>query len=177
MEDQVKSPQAHSSQKHGHLPSPDSGSVGCKCKDLHVEDSSAVDTTLPISSSMFDTFHSPMGSFSDMIEPLPPSITSTPLGQASHRHGHTISSDSRHSPTLLFVSSSFNLPSCPAVRLGCLTPLVPSIAGSHHILSTWPTNFFPSGPSTSWLTIDQANNIFGLASECQALGVRLAKDF
>ena len=61
--------------------------------------------------------------------------------------------------------------------LGSLTPSVPSIAGSHHVLSTWPTNLFPSGPSTPWLNIDQANSIFGLASECQALGVRLAKDF
>ena len=61
--------------------------------------------------------------------------------------------------------------------LGSLTPLVQSITGSHHVSSTWPPNLFPSGPSTPWLTIDQANNIFGLASKCQALGVRLAKDF
>ena len=44
-------------------------------------------------------------------------------------------------------------------------------------MSTWPPNLFPSRPSTLWLTIDQANNIFDLASECQVLGVRLAKDF
>ena len=61
--------------------------------------------------------------------------------------------------------------------LGSLTPLVPSIAGSHHISSTWPPNSFPSRPSTPWLTTDQANSIFSLASECQALGVKLAKDF
>ena len=88
-----------------------------------------------------------------------------------------ISSDSRHSSALLFASSSFNLPSYPAVGLGSLTPLVPSIAGSHHVSSTWPPNLFPSRPSTLWLTIDQAKNIFGLASECQMLSVRLAKDF
>ena len=126
---------------------------------------------------MLDTFHSPMGSFSNVIEPLPPSITSTPLGQAGPRHGQMTSADSRHSSALLFTSSSFNLPGYPAIRLGSLTPSVPSIAGSHHVSSTWPPNLFPSGPSTPWLTIDQANNIFGLASECQALGVRLAKDF
>ena len=112
-----------------------------------------------------------------MIELLPPSITSTPLGQASPRHGWMTSSDSRHSSASLFTSSSFNLPSYPAVGLGSLNPSVPIITGSHHVSSTWPPNLFPSGPSTLRLTIDQANNIFGLASECQALGVRLAKDF
>ena len=136
-----------------------------------------MDTTLPIGSSILDTFHSPMGSLSDMVEALPPSITSTPLGQAGPRHGQTTSSDSRHSLASLFASSSFNLPGFPSVGLGSLTPSVPSISGSHHISSTWPPNLLPSGPSTPWLTIDQANSIFGLASECQALGVRLAKDF
>ena len=87
------------------------------------------------------------------------------------------SSDSRHSLALLFASSSFNLPGYPSVGLGSLTPSVPSIAGSHHISSTWPPNLFPSGPSTLQLTIDQVSSIFGLVSECQALGVRLAKDF
>ena len=136
-----------------------------------------VDTTLPISSSILDTFRSPTGSFSDVIELLPPSITSTPLGQAGPRHGWMTSSDSRHSSASLFASSSFNLHGYPSMGLGSLTPLVPSIAGSHHVSSTWSPNLFPSGPSTPRLTIDQANNIFGLASECQALGIRLAKDF
>ena len=121
-----------------------------------------VNTTLPISSSMFDAFCSLMGSFSDMIEPLPPSTTSTPMGQASFRHGRTTSADSRHSSALLFASSSFNLPGYPAIGLGSLTPLVPSITGSHHISSTWPLNLFPSEPSTLQLTIDQANNISAL---------------
>ena len=124
-----------------------------------------------------DTFRSPMGSLSEVIEPLPPSITSTPLGKAGPREGRTNSSDSRYSSALLFASLSFNLPSFPSVGLGSLTPLVPSIAGSHHISSTWPLNSFPSGPSTSWLTTDQANSVFSLASECQALGIKLAKDF
>ena len=61
--------------------------------------------------------------------------------------------------------------------LGSLTPLVPSNASSHHVSSTWPPNLFPSGPSTLWLTIDQANSIFSLVSECQALSIRLAKGF
>ena len=87
------------------------------------------------------------------------------------------SSDSRHSSASLFASLSFSLPGYPSVGLGSLTPSVPSIAGSQHISSTWPPNLVSSGPSTPWLTIDQANSIFGLASECQVLSVRLAKDF
>ena len=118
-----------------------------------------------------------MGSFSDVVEPLPPSITSIPLGEASPRHGRMTSSDSRHSSASLFASLSFNLPGYPSVGFGSLIPSVPSIAGSHHILSTWPPNLFPSGASTPHLTIDQANSIFGLASKCQVLGVRLTKDF
>ena len=136
-----------------------------------------VNTTLPISSSMFDAFCSPTGSFSDVIELLPPSITSTPLDQASPRHGHMTSADSRQSSASLFTSSNFNLPGYPAIGLGSLTPFVPSIAGSHHMSSTWPPNLFPSRPSTPWLTIDQANSIFSLASECQALSIKLAKEF
>ena len=136
-----------------------------------------VDTTFPIGSSTMDTFRSPMGSLSKVIEPLAPSITSTPLGKAGPREGQTTSSDSRHSSALLFATSSFNLPSFPSMGLGSLTPLVPSIVGSHHISSTWPPNSFLSGPSTPQLTIDQADNIFSLVSEYQALGVRLAKDF
>ena len=140
-------------------------------------DSSMVNTTLPIGSSILDTFCSLTGSLSDVIEPLAPSITSNPLGKAGPREGRMTSSDSRHSLALLFASSSFNLPSYPSVGLGSLTPSVPSIAGSHQVSSTWPPNLLPFRPSTPWLNIDQANSIFGLASECQALGVRLAKDF
>ena len=173
----MKSPKSHSSHKHGHSPSPASGSAGNKRRDFHRKDSSVVNTTLPISSSMFDTFRSPMGSFSNVIEPLPPSITSTPLGQAGPRHGRMTSADSKHSSALLFMSPNFNLPGYSAIRLGSLTPSVPSITSSHHVSSTWPPNLFPSRPTTPWLTIDQANDIFGLAFECQALGIRLAKDF
>ena len=152
---QVKSPQAHSSQKCGHSPSPTTGSAGYKQRDLHEVDSSTVDTTLPISSSTMDTFRSPMGSLSEVIEPLAPSITSTPLGEAGPREGQMISSDRRDSSALLFTSSSFNLPHFLSMGLGSLTPSVPSIAGSHHISSTWPPNSFPSRPSTPRLTIDQ----------------------
>ena len=101
----------------------------------------------------------------------------TPLGQAGPRHGRTTSADSRHWTASLFTSPNFNLPGYPAVGLGSLAPSVPSIAGSHHVSSTWPPSLFPSRPSTPRLTIDQANSIFSLASECQVLGVRLAKEF
>ena len=73
--------------------------------------------------------------------------------------------------------SSFNFPGYPSIGLRSLTPSVPSIAGSHHASSTWPPGLFPSGPLTPRLTIDQANSIFGLASECQVLGLKLAKEF
>ena len=112
-----------------------------------------------------------------MIELLPPSITLTLLGQAGPRHGCTTSADSRHLTALLFMSLNFNLPSYPSIQLRSLTHSVPSIAGSHHVSSTWPPSLFPSRPLTPWLTIDQANSIFSLASKCQALGVRLAKGF
>ena len=45
------------------------------------------------------------------------------------------------------------------------------------MLSTWPTSVFTSGPSFPHLTIDQANSLFKLAAECQALGVKPAKKF
>ena len=86
-DDQVKSPHACSSCKHGHSPSPTSGSAGCKQRDPHGVDSSTADITLPIGSSTSDTFCSLTGSLSDMIELLAPCITSTPLGKAGPREG------------------------------------------------------------------------------------------
>ena len=49
--------------------------------------------------------------------------------------------------------------------------------GSHHVSSTWPSGMFTSGPSSPHLTISQANSLFKLATECQALSVKLAKQF
>ena len=170
----AKSPQAHSSQKHGHLPSPTTESAESKRRGLGGMASGTVDTTLPLGSS---TFLSLTGSLSKVVEPLAPSITSTPLGKAGHREGRTVSSDSRLSSTTLFASSSFNIPGLPSMGFGSLTPSVPSVTSSHHIFSTWTPNSFPSSQSALRLTIDQATSLFGLASECQALGVRLAKDF
>ena len=100
----VKSLQACSFRKHGHSPSPTTESAESKQRGLSRIASGTVDTTLPLSSS---TFLSPTGSLSKVVEPLAPSITSTPLGKAGHREGRTVSSDSRLSSTSLFASSSF----------------------------------------------------------------------
>ena len=73
---QEKSPKACSSHKWGHLPSPTARSTRGKQRELHMEDPGAVDTTLPISSSMFDGFCSLTGFFSD-IDSLGPSQSET----------------------------------------------------------------------------------------------------
>ena len=77
----------------------------------------------------------------------------------------------------IYTSQNFNLPGYPAAGPSNLTPTVPSLAGSHHMSSTWPPGMFTSGPSSPHLTIDQANSAFKLAAECQALSVKLAKEF
>ena len=69
---QEKSPNARSSCKRGHSPSPATGSVRCEWRDVCMEDSHTLNTTLPVSSSTFDGFHSPTGSYSNVTEPLPP---------------------------------------------------------------------------------------------------------
>ena len=88
-----------------------------------------------------------------------------------------MSNESRHSLASIYTSPGFNLPGYPAAGPSNLTPTVPSLAGSHHVSSTWPTSVFTSRPSSPHLTIDQANSIFKLAAECQTLGVKLAKQF
>ena len=50
-----------------------------------------------------------------------------------------------------------------------------SLVPSTYQVPGLPTYF--SIPSTLQLTLDQANSIFGLASKCQVLSIRLAKDF
>ena len=175
--EQEKSPRARSSCKCGCSPSPSAESVRCKWKDVHMEDTRTLNSTLPISPSAFDGLSSPMGSHSDVTKILPPSITLTPLGLGSPRQWRTTSDESRHSLASIYTSPGFNLPGYPAAGPGNLTPTVPSLAGSHYVSSTWPTGMFTSGPSSSHLTIDQANSIFKLAAECQVLGINLAKQF
>ena len=174
---QEKSLKACSSCKHGCSPSPAAESVGCKWKDVHMEDSHTLNTTLPISSSMFDGLRSPTGSYSDVTELLPPSITLTPFGLAGPRCWQTTSAESRQSMASLYTNLNFHFHRYPAVRPGNLTHSIPSTAGSHHVLSTWPLGMFTPGPSTPRLTIDQANCIFNHVAKCQALGIKLAKEF
>ena len=88
-----------------------------------------------------------------------------------------MSEESRHSLASLYTSPGFNLPGHPVAGPGNLTPNVPSLTGSHHMSSTWPAGMFTSGPSSPDLTIDQANSLYKLATECQALGIKLAKQF
>ena len=56
-------------------------------------------------------------------------------------------------------------------------PSIPSLAGTHHVSSTWLTSLFASGPSSPHLTIDQANSLYKLAAECQVLSIKLVKKF
>ena len=76
--DQEKSPRSYSSHKHDCSPSPSAKSVGCKWKGVCTEDTCTLNSTLPVSSSAFDGFHSTMGSLSDVTKLQPPSIISTP---------------------------------------------------------------------------------------------------
>ena len=109
---QEKSPKAHSSHKCGCSPSLSAKSVGCKQKDVCTEDTHTLNSTLPISSSAFDSLCSPKGSPSDVTELLPPSITSTPLGLGSPRQWQTTSDESRHSLASIYTSPGFNLSGC-----------------------------------------------------------------
>ena len=165
---QKKSPKARSSRKHGHSPSPTAKSVGHKWKDVYMEDSHTLNSTLPVSSSMFDSLHSPTGSHSNVTDLLLPSITLTPLGLAGPRQWRTMSDESRQSLASIYTSPNFNIPGYPAVGPGNLTPTVPSIAGSHHMLSTWPPGVFTSRSSSPRLTIDQAFSNWQLNVRCSA---------
>ena len=175
LKEQDKSPRSHSSCKHGRSPSPSAKSDGRKQKEAHTKDTHELNSTLPISSSEFDGFCRPTGSHSEATELLPPSITLTPLGLCTPRQWQSTSKESRHSLALLYTSPGFNLPGQPAAGSSNLTPSNPSLTGSHLMSSTWPTGIFTSGPPSPHLTIDQANSLYKLATECQALGVKLAK--
>ena len=177
LKEQDKSPKSCSSHKCSHSPSLFAESAGCKWKEARTEDTRELNSTLPISSSVFDGFCSPTGSHSEATELHPPSITLTPLGLGTPRQWQSTSEESRHSLASLYTSPGFNLPGHPVAGPSNLTPSIPSLAGSLHVSSTWPTGLLASGPSSPHLTIDQANSLYKLATECQALGVKLAKKF
>ena len=99
------------------------------------------------------------------------------MGLGAPQQWQSTSKESRHSLASLYTSPGFNLPGQPVAGLGNLMPSIPSLAGSHQVSSTWPTSVFTPGPSSPHLTIDQANSLYKLAAECQALGVKLTKKF
>ena len=134
--EQEKFPRAHSSHKCGRSPFPSAKSVRHKWKDVCTEDTCTLNSTLPISSSGFDSLRSPMGSHRNVTELLPSSITLTPLGLGGPRQWRTTSDKSRHSLASIYTSPGFNLPGYPAAGPGNLTSTVPSPAGSHHVSST-----------------------------------------
>ena len=175
--EQDKSPRSHSSHKYGRSPSLSAKSHGRKQKEAHTEDIHELNSTLPVSSSGFDGFHSLTGSHSKATELHPPSITLTPLDLSTPRQWRSTSKESRHSLASLYTSLGFNLPGQLAAGPGNLTPSIPNLTGSHHRSSTWPASIFTSGPPSPHLTINQANSLYKLATECQTLGVKLAKKF
>ena len=118
-----------------------------------------------------------MGSHSSVTKLQPPSITLTPLGLGAPRQWRSTSEESRHSLASLYTSPGFNFPGHLVAGPGNLMPNVPSLLGSHHVSSTWSASVFTSGPSSPHLTIDQANSLFKLSTECQVLGIKLAKQF
>ena len=169
LNEQDKSPRSHGSCKHGHFPSLSSESVRCKWKEVHTEDTRALNSTLPISSSGFDSFCSPMGSHSNVTKLQSPSITLTPLGLGTPRQWRSTSEESKHLLGSLYTSPGFNFPEHPVAGPRNLTPSIPSLTGSHHMSSCWPTSVFTSGPSSPQLSINQAKSLFKLAAECQAV--------
>ena len=175
--EQDKSPKSHGSPKCGRSPTLPAESDGCKQKEAHTGDTCKLNSTLPISSSGFDGFRSPMGSHSEATELQPPSITSTPLGLGALQQWQSISKESQCSLASLYTSPAFNLPGQPVAGLGNLKPNVPSITGSHQVSSTWPAGILTPGLPSPNLTIDQATSMYKPATKCQALGVKLAKKF
>ena len=118
-----------------------------------------------------------MGSHSEATELQPSSITLTPLGLRTQRQWRSISEESQCSLASLYTSPGFNLPEQLVAGLRNLTPSIPSITGSHQVSSTWPASILTPGLPSPHLTIDQANSMYKLAAECQALGIKLAKKF
>ena len=158
--EQNKFPNSCSSCKCSRSPTPPAKSNDRKWKEAHTEDTCKLNSTLPVSSSRFDGFCSPMGSHSEATELQPPSVTSTPLGLGTPRQRRSISEESRRLLASLYTSPGFNLPGQPVAGLGNLMPSVPSIAGSHQVSSIWPASILTPGLPSPHLTIDQANSMY-----------------
>ena len=111
-----------------------------------------------------------------------PTSASTPNRPVSGLQGHSVSSDSRHSmtPFETGLSGSFNIPGDAGMRHSSLTP-VTSVTRSQQVTSSrWhhPVPFSPLPlQGLDPLSTEQAAKIYQLATECQALGSDLAKQF
>ena len=97
-------------------------------------------------------------------------------------HFHSNSTDSRHSMTPLdtWQYGSFSYPGQTGLGCGSITPAT-SVAGSQQVTSSmWqlPRPFSPALlPAMDTLSTGQVAEIHQLATECQALGVELTKQF
>ena len=111
-----------------------------------------------------------------------PTNTSTPNKMESGLRTLSASSDSRHSmtPFEMGLSGSFSIPSYAGVHHGSITP-VTSVARLQQVTSSrWLLTalFSPlTLQSMDTLSVEQAAEVYQLATECQALGSDLAKRF
>ena len=168
---QERSPKVCGSHKHSRSPSPSTKSVRCKQKDVCMEGSHTLSLSAPVpltalAAQQDHTLMEP--SLCLTTSSQPPWVLVVPDSGKPHL---------TKAGTQWLQSTPAQTSTFPAAGSSNLTPIVPSLAGSHHMLSTWPPGMFTSGPSSPYLTIDQANSIFKLAAECQVLGVKLAKEF
>ena len=92
--EQDKSAKCHGSCKCGGFPTLPAESTECKQKEAHTEDTCKLNSTLPVSSSAFDGFCSPMGSHSEATELQPPSIILTTLGLSTLQQRRSILEES-----------------------------------------------------------------------------------
>ena len=131
-------------------------------------------STLPVSSSTFDGLHSPTGSHTDGTE----SAFLHHLNSLGSQQSQTVANYICQKQAL----DGFNLyqSELQPSRISCSRT---QQSYSHCPQPSWiPPHveylgMFTSRPSSPHLTIDQAHSIFKLAAGCQALGVKLAKEF
>ena len=75
------------------------------------------------------------------------------------------------------MNPGFSLPGYLGAGPSNITPIIPSLTVFHQVLSTWPNSAFTPSLTSPQLNINQVNSLFRLATGCQALGVKLAKQF
>ena len=123
-----------------------------------------------------------MSETDDQSSFIAPASTSTPNKIGNGPRQCSSSTDSRHSMTPLDpgLYGSFSYYGSAGVGHGSITPAA-SVAGSQQVTSSiWQPHglFSPTlPPAADTLSADQAAGIYLLATECQALGAELAKQF